>query len=113
MPWKETGVVDLRKQFIEEVWKKRMPLRQICEQFGISHKTGYKWRQRFFEGGEAGLVDRSRRLYHLVRAVREEVAEVIVQLRNAHPLWGQPSRIWVTKHSTIFAAASVSHTATP
>ncbi len=32
----------------------------LCEEYGVSRKTGYKWLQRFVAGGPAGLVERSR-----------------------------------------------------
>ncbi len=32
----------------------------LCEEFGISRKTGYKWLERYRERGVAGLEERSR-----------------------------------------------------
>jgi putative transposase len=88
MPWKEADVVGLREEFVAEVVKSRLPVSLVCEHFGISRKTGYKWYQRFIEGGRSSLVDRSRRPHRIPWAVGETVAEVLVELRKRHPLWG-------------------------
>jgi putative transposase len=35
--------------------------RALCQEYGISTKTGYKWRERFLREGLAGLAEESRR----------------------------------------------------
>jgi putative transposase len=35
--------------------------RELCREYGISAKTGYKWRERFVRHGLSGLNDLSRR----------------------------------------------------
>lgn len=62
--------------------------RQLCRRFGISAKTGYKWRQRYLCGGSAGLVDRSRRPRHSPGQCPEPVAAAVTALRREHPTWG-------------------------
>jgi hypothetical protein len=53
MPWKECSVIDEMLQFVAE----------LCREFGISRKTGYKIFDRYQECGVEGLTDRSRRPY--------------------------------------------------
>lgn len=36
----------------------------LCDQFGMSEKTGYKWKKRFYEKGKAGLEEKCRNLNH-------------------------------------------------
>jgi hypothetical protein len=36
------------------------PMRDLCREFGISRKTGYKIFDRYLECGDEGLTDRSR-----------------------------------------------------
>ena len=62
--------------------------RQLCRRFGISPKTGYKWRQRFRAGGVAALVDRSRRPQRSPRQCSQEVTAAVIALRQAQPAWG-------------------------
>ena len=35
--------------------------RALCKEFGISAKTGYKWRERFLHNGLDGMDEESRR----------------------------------------------------
>ena len=62
MPWKETTHVQARVRFIED-WlvKEYESLAVLCRVHGVSRKTGYKWVQRFREGGRPALNDRPRR----------------------------------------------------
>lgn len=113
MPWKEINAVDQRKMFIEEWLKDKESVEELCEVFGISRKTGYKWIERFHDGGIANLMDRSRRPHRLVRIISEETAAAIVALRKRYPTWGpkklraklcerQPDAVWPVE-STIGA----------
>jgi len=88
MPWKETNAVDQRKMFIEEWLKCKNTIEELCNVFGISRKTGYKWIERFHDGGIANLMDRSRRPHRLIRVIGEKSAEAIVALRKRYPTWG-------------------------
>jgi len=35
--------------------------RALCQEYGISPKTGYKWRERMLRYGLAGMAEQSRR----------------------------------------------------
>jgi transposase InsO family protein len=62
--------------------------RALCQQYGISTKTGYKWRERFWRKGLAGMEEESRRpKSHSKQLAEEEVCE-IVRLKLAHLAWG-------------------------
>lgn len=61
---------------------------ELCREHGISRKTGYKWVQRFEDGGLPNLMDRSRAPRRQPHAVSDEVVEALVGLRNKHPTWG-------------------------
>ena len=50
----------------------------LCREFGISRKTGYKWAQRFLDGGVPNLVDRLRVPHVLPHAVASEAVDAIV-----------------------------------
>jgi transposase InsO family protein len=61
---------------------------ELCREYGISRKTGYKWRERFMQMGQAGLWDLSRRpKSHSGQLLEETVCE-IVRLKQGHPTWG-------------------------
>jgi transposase len=58
MPWKECHVVDERTRFVARLMDGET-MTALCEEFGISRKTGYKIAQRFQQIGVRGLSDRS------------------------------------------------------
>ncbi len=76
--------------------------RELCREYGISAKTGYKWRERFVERGVAGMAEESRRPHGHAQALEEAVVCEIVRLKQAHPHWG-PRKIhalYMRKHGT-------------
>ena len=62
--------------------------RELCQEYGISTKTGYKWRERFVENGVTGMADQSRRPRSHASELTEEVVCEMVRLKHAHPHWG-------------------------
>jgi putative transposase len=62
--------------------------RALCQEYGVSAKTGYKWKQRFLQEGIEGLAEESRRPKTSPEQLPEgEVCE-IVRLKMAHLSWG-------------------------
>lgn len=92
MPWKEINVMDQRTDFILKVFKKNASFKSICQDFGISSKTGYKWLNRFIEEGIDGLEDRSRRPHRHSRQLAEDIICRLVKFKLAHKSWG-PKKI--------------------
>ena len=64
MPFEETHVVDERTRFIEDVHRSLKSFTAICERYGISRTTGYKWLARWKAHGPPGLEDRPSRPKH-------------------------------------------------
>jgi len=62
--------------------------RQLCEEYGISTKTGYKWRERFYQYGYEGMMEQSRRPLSHAKELGEGVICEIIRLKGAHPRWG-------------------------
>ena len=60
MPWKESSVMEERLRFVARLLEGE-PMSELCREFGISRKTGYKIFVRYKEHGCAALTDRSRR----------------------------------------------------
>src|SRR5712671_6781506 len=60
MPWKECSVMDERLQLVARRLAGEQ-MADLCREFGISRKTGYKIFDRYQECGVQGLTDRSRR----------------------------------------------------
>lgn len=60
----------------------------LCDEFGVSRKTGYKWLERYKIGGVNALTDQSRAPRSHPHAVSEEIIEEILRVRARHPRWG-------------------------
>ncbi len=89
MPWKETRAVDERVQFVALYRReKSRNMSALCEAFGVSRKTGYKWLKRYEEGGPAALEDRSRAPIDHPNAVTPGTRELLLEERRLHPTWG-------------------------
>jgi putative transposase len=96
VPWKEILVVEQRQAFIEAWLRKDESFNALCERFGVSRKAGYKWVERFRQGGIANLVDRSRAPRSRPQTTPEPVAEAIVRLRQKRCFWGpRKLRAWL------------------
>ena len=92
MVWQETGMMDERLGFIVQCLAEDKTMTALCEQFGISRKTGYKWLGRYKAIGPAGLYDLPRAPLRHGRATAPALVARIVALKEAHPLWG-PKKI--------------------
>jgi putative transposase len=109
MPWQTSTPMTQRQLFIEALLAQRGTLRALCAEFGISEKTGYKWRARFLSGGPAALSDRSHAPHVAPHQPAAAVREAILALREAHPTWGpRKLKVWLTtRHpTTTWPAAS-------
>jgi putative transposase len=62
--------------------------RALCAEYGISAKTGYKWRERMLQSGLAGMTEQSRRPRGHADQLVESVICEIVRLKLAHRHWG-------------------------
>jgi transposase InsO family protein len=87
MPWEETCTMDERLKFVSACLSGEQPMSWLCERFGISRKTGYKWLDRYRTSGPAGLVDQSRARIEPSQ-MAAEVREAILALRVEKPHWG-------------------------
>jgi transposase len=61
MPWKECSVMEERPRFVARLLEGET-MSEVCREFGISRKTGYKLFDRYREHGLEALSDWSRRL---------------------------------------------------
>ncbi|MDH7945163.1 helix-turn-helix domain-containing protein, partial [Pseudohongiella sp. SYSU M77423] len=89
MPWKECNRMDERLKFVARLLDGE-PMTQVCRDFGISRKTGYKIFNRYKDSGLEGLVDRSRRPYRHANKLPVQVERTILKLKQQWPDWGAP-----------------------
>lgn len=92
MPWKEVSKMEERHRFINAVLEQSDTFKNICADFNISAKTGYKWLNRFKEDGYGGLFDYSRRPHSQPGQLEEGIVCDLIALKMAHIGWG-PKKI--------------------
>jgi len=89
MPWKECHIVEERMRFIARLLDGEK-MAQLCREFGISRKTGYKIYNRYKDCGLDALTDRSRRPYRQANQLPMQIEKLIVGLKKEYPHWGAP-----------------------
>jgi transposase InsO family protein len=87
MPWKECSVMEERLRFVARLLEGEA-MTELCREFGISRKTGYKIFDRYKECGLEALNDRSRRPVHYANQLPAQIESLIVSLKNNKPIWG-------------------------
>lgn len=88
MPWRETCVMDQRLRFIVEYLEEIYDMTTLCNSYGISRKTGYKWVRRYEDLGIEGLKEQSRRPHSHPERTDDETREWIIQTKLAHQSFG-------------------------
>ena len=88
MPWRHASPMDQRTQFIAEHLRGGRTITELCDDYGVSRKTGYKWIERYLRHGPAGLEERSRCPHRAANQTADEIVTAILEARRRHPTWG-------------------------
>lgn len=113
MPRKESSVMDERLRFVARVLEGET-MTEVCREFGISRKTGYKIYSRYKDTGLEALTDCSRRPVRFSNQLPVQVEQLIITAKREKPHWGARKirellvrrlngQIRVSAHSTIHA----------
>jgi transposase InsO family protein len=93
MGWKVNGTMDERVRFTARCLEGEK-MADLCREFGISRKTGYKFLERYERHGVTGLADKSRRPLHLARKTSDELERRILHMKGLFPTWGPKKIKW-------------------
>lgn len=94
MPWRETGPVEERFGFVSAYEAGNASMTTLCERFGVSRKTGYKWLSRYWAGGMAGLEERPRVAQRFPHKTSAEMESRLLAIKREKPHWG-PKKLLV------------------
>ena len=109
MAWKEVTVTDERIKFVRAydrlVRSGEKSMTELCREYGIARKTGYKMVNRRNEEGWNGLADRSRAPFDGPHWSDADVIMRVLEVRLTFPHWGaetilnhlkrlEPDRLW-------------------
>ncbi|MDH3569185.1 MAG: IS481 family transposase [Gemmatimonadota bacterium] len=95
MPWSEVTVVNQRTRFVADVERGVFSMTEVCQRYGISRPTGYRWRERYDDEGPKGLYDRSHRPHTCPHQTPAAVWTAIRDARLHHPSWGPKKLLWL------------------
>ena len=87
MPWRETAPMKERMRFVTDWERDLYSMMELCERYGVSRKTGYKWIARYEGEGPDGLRERSRAPHHCPHRIAGDIAAAICAGRRQHPSW--------------------------
>jgi len=82
--------MDEKSRFVIRSFEKRVNFTMLCKEFGISPKTGYKWKERFLEGGAPALQDLSRTPLKNGRSINPQSVCDIVKIKMNRKSPGAP-----------------------
>ena len=88
MPWKVNTQVENRTTFALRKLDGSSTMKDLCKEYGISRKTGYKWLNRFKRQGEEGLRNKSRRPKTQPHQTSESIVSAVIEEKRKHPKWG-------------------------
>jgi transposase InsO family protein len=116
MSFKSTTVMEQKLEFVHLAIHERSNISDLCQRYGITRKTGYKWITRYKMGGVDGLADLSRRPHHSPFQTSTEIENYICNIRRENQEWGSKKiyRILkdqkeeaIYKHSTIPSKSTI------
>jgi len=99
MPFKGVDVMDVKKEFVLKSLEKYVNFTELCREYSISTKCGYKWKKRFLEEGMAGLEEQSRRPKDNNRSIPEPVSVELIRIKNNHKSWGAKKILAIYKRN--------------
>jgi len=79
MPWHETNPMLERHHFVHDLESGQWTMTELCERYGISRNTGYKWLHRYRQHGVQGLHDRSRAPRSSPHQTPDDIVELILR----------------------------------
>jgi len=88
MPWIEVTKMEEKRSFVYRSLDRNENFTQLCRDYGISTKTGYKWKRRFAEKGLAGLEDMSRAPKSHPNQIDEATVCELIRIKNSRRGWG-------------------------
>jgi len=87
MPWLETNPVLERRHFVHDAISGHWSMSELCLRYRVSRVTGYKWLERYRQGGDGCLLDHSRAPFSSPNQTPPELVKLILA-ENERFGWG-------------------------
>ncbi len=92
----ETNRMEQRLSFLIDYASGQWSMSELCERYGVSRPTGYKWVKRVEAEGEAGLADRSRAPRACPHQTPPRIEQQILEARAKYG-WGAKKLLQVLR----------------
>ena len=86
MAFKEGSRMSNRREFATLARIEGANIRELCRRFSVSPTVGYKWIERSKRDDET-FEDRSRKPHHSPKRTEERIEQLVLEVRDAHPVW--------------------------
>src|SRR5258707_15015575 len=96
MPWERTDMSEQRVKFVVRAASGKECMATLCQEFGVSRPTGYRWRRRFEQAGSVMAVGgRNRRPQPKPRATAPRKEDPVGGRRPGRRVGGgEMGRLW-------------------
>ena len=98
MPWQEVRPMDQKVLFIADWLRQVRSFSDLCAQYTISRKTGYKWIERYRQSGADGLYDASRKPHLSPQQTPYSIRQAVLALRRRGNIVLGPKKIRALLH---------------
>jgi putative transposase len=92
----ETNVGDERLHFLRDFESGHWSMTELCERYGVTRPTGYKWVDRHRTEGDSGLSERSRAPHSCPHRTSADIEALIVGARRQYG-WGAKKLLTVLR----------------
>ncbi len=108
MPWRETDAMEQRRHFVVRALSKPVSFSALCQEFCISRKTGYKWKNRFEQARSlAALAEESRRPRRVPNRTPLPLEERVVELRKRYGWSGRKLEVLLRREGIVLGIATI------
>lgn len=88
MAWRVINLEKQREDFITNYLTNDLSITDLCREFSISRKTGYKWISRYELEGLEGLKCLSKTPHNQINKTPNEIVKLILSIKNDFQKWG-------------------------
>jgi transposase InsO family protein len=103
MSFKLKTVMEQRQEFVLLANHPEANIKELCERFGLSRKTGYKWLNRYKAQGTDGLRDKSRCPRQSPNRMDNRLEQEIITIRKDNPEWGAKKIMAIMRSANKFS----------
>jgi transposase InsO family protein len=92
----DTNVLKQRSQFVRDCASGHWSMSELCERYGVTRPTGYKWIARHRASGDEGLMNRSRAPHQCPHRTSGDLEALILGARHEYG-WGAKKLLQVLR----------------